>query len=189
MAKRTHGGEEIDRSVYATNYTEFTVKRKPSPAVILVRIAMIILYIGIPVGVFCIPNMWWLGSLTFLMAAIVWYFTWPFTIIEFEYTLSSGDLRFEKNFGQRKRVTVLEKKIKDMKIIAPYTEEHKSKYPVKGKTYDFRASDKQTDDVYFAIFDENGQDSAVLFQCTNKALKIFKSYNKENTVMVDTLRY
>lgn len=189
MAKRTHGGEEIDRSVYATNYTEFTVKRKPTAATTLVRIGMILVYIGIPVGVFCIPNMWWLGSLTFLMAAIVWYFTWPYTTIEYEYTLSSGDFRFEKNFGQRKRVTILEKKIKDMKIIAPYTDEYKANYKITGKTYDFRESDKQTSDVYFAVFEEGGADNLILFQCTNKALKIFKSYNKENTVMVDTLRY
>ncbi len=188
MAKKTHGGEEVDPSVYSTNYTEFTLKKKPDAKILLIRALMILVYIGIPVGVFCIPNMWWLGALTLLMVVVVWYFTWPFTIIEYEYTLSSGDWKFEKNFGSRRKVTVLEKKVKDMLIIAPYTDSRRTEYKA-AKVYDFRKSPKHNDDIYFAAFEEDGKTSVIYFQCTNKALKIFKSYNKNNTVSVDTLRY
>ena len=189
MARKTHGGEEIDRSVYSTNYTEFTLKKKADGKIILVRLLMICIYVGIPAGIFMIPNMWWLGSISFLAVAIACYFTWPFTNIEYEYTLSSGDFKFVKNYGQRKHVTVLEKKIKDMKIIAPYTEENKQKFTKFAKTYDFRKSPKHTEDIYMAVFEENGADNLILFQCTNKALKIFQSYNKQNTIAVDTLHY
>lgn len=188
MAKKTHGGEEIDPSVYSTNYTEFTVKKKASPKIILIRALMLIVYVAIPVGVFCIPNMWWLGALSCLMVIVAWYFTWPFTNIEHSYILSSGDWKFETSYGQRRKTTVLEKKVKDMKLIAPYSDERYSNYKP-AKVYDFRKSPKQTEDVFFAVFEESEKDSMILFQCTNKAMKILKSYNKENTVTVDFLRY
>lgn len=87
--------------------------------------------------------------------------------------------------GGRKRKDTLKFKIKDCEIIAPYTSEYADKYASVTEVYDFRSGPKQKDDIYFAIF--GGK--KVLFQCTNKALKIFKSYNKENVVSVDTLRY
>jgi len=189
MAKRTRGGEEIDPSVYATNYTEFTLKKDPTPKVLLIRAIMLLVYIAIPVAVFLIPNMWWLGALCCLMVVVAWYFTWPYTIIENEYTLSSGNWRFETSYGSRRNVVALEVKIKDMKKIAPFEGEALGLTKSCAKVYDFRKNPKQTEDIYYAVFDENGKESLILFQCTNKALKIFRSYNKENTVMVDTLRY
>ena len=190
MAKRTRSGEEIDPSVYATNYTEFTVKKKADMKIILLRTLMIAAYISIPLTLFVlVPDLWFLGALSCLMVIITWYFTWPFTNIEFEYTLSSGDWKFEKNYGNRRRDTVLEKKVKDMKIIAPYTAEYRSEYKSCARVYDFRRSPKHTEDIYFAVFEENGKNCMIIFQCTNKALKIFKSYNKQNTVLTDTLKY
>ena len=189
MAKRTVGGEEVDPSVYSNNYTEFTVKKKPDAKILLIRAIMLLVYVSIPVGIFLIPNMWWLGALSCLLVIIVWYFTWPFTIIEYEYTMSSGNWRFETNYGSRRRVVSLEKKIKEMKKIAPFTGEDRDLVKKCAKVYDFRSGPKHTEDIYFATFEEDGKDCIILFQCTNKAMKILKSYNKENTVTVDTLRY
>lgn len=187
MARTTHGGEEIDRSVYSTNYTEFSVKKKADATILLTRLIMLLAYAGIVIGLFLV--MWFMGAIAVLLVSILWYFTWPFTQIEYEYVISSGDWKFEKSFGSRRRTTVLEKKIKDMEIIAPYDSANRDKCPKGAKIYDFRASAKQTEDIFFAVFEENGQKSVILFQCTNKAQKILKSYNKENTVTVETLRY
>ena len=187
MAKRTLGGEEIDPSVYATNYTEFTVKKKADAKIILIRLLMMAAYVAIVVGTVLVA--WWLGALSFLMVVIAWYFTWPFTNIEYEYTLSSGDWKFEKNYGNRRKVEVLNKKVKDMLVIAPYTDEYYKDYKSCQKIYDFRKSANHKEDIYFAVFEENGKNAVILFQCTNKALKILKSYNKQNTVTVDTLKY
>lgn len=186
MAK-THSGEEIDRSANSTNYTEFTVKKSLNAKMILIRAALITVYAAIVILIFL--KAWWLGAISALLVAILWYFTWPLTSIEYEYTTSSGDWRFEKITGSKHRSTVLDVKIKDMKLIAPYTSEYADKYSAAAKTYDFRKSEKQTEDVYFALFEENGADSVILFQCTNKALKIFASYNKAATVKCDTLHY
>ncbi|MBR6676939.1 MAG: hypothetical protein IKL24_06370 [Clostridia bacterium] len=185
MAKRTRGGEEIDPSVYATNYTEFTLKKDASPKILLIRVAMLAAYIAIALVIFL--KLWWLGALVALVFIAALYFTWPLTNIEHQYTLSSGGWKFETSYGPRS-VVALEVKIKDMKKIAPIDSDAE-KLVKTAKVYDFRSSPKQKEDIYYAVFEEGGKDSIILFQCTNKALKIFKSYNKENTVVVDTLRY
>lgn len=184
---RTHSGEEIDRSANSTNYTEFTVKKSSDAKIILIRTALIIIYIAIVVSIWFAA--WWLGAISVLAVAVAWYFTWPLTNIEYEYTTSSGNWRFEKITASKRRSTVLDVKIKDMEIIAPYTAEYADKYKSAAKTYDFRKNSKQTEDVYFALFEENGAKSLILFQCTNKALNIFSIYNKEGTVKCDTLHY
>lgn len=184
---RTHSGEEIDRSANSTNYTEFTVKKSSGAKTVLIRASLITVYVAIIV-VICLKA-WWLGAISALLVAIAWYFTWPLTNVEYEYTTSSGTWRFEKITGSKHRSTVLEVKIKDMKLIAPYTSEYADKYSGAAKVYDFRKSAKQTEDVYFATFEKDSEKSLILFQCTNKALKIFSSYNKEATVKCDTLHY
>ena len=186
MAKRTKGGEEIDSSVYATNYTEFTVKKKATPKIILIRAAMLTAYIAVALVIFL--KLWWLGAIVALAFIAALYFTWPLTNIEHQYTLSSGNWKFETSYGPRSTVA-LEKKVKDMKIIAPYTEEYLKDYKKPAVTHDFRKSPSHKEDIYFAVYEEDSKEHMIIFQCTNKALKIFKSYNKANTVSVDTLRY
>lgn len=186
MASRTHGGEEIDRSLNSTNFTEFTQKKKPTGKVVLARIAIILVCVAL--FVVCTLIAWYMGAISLLLAAIVFYFLWPLTNTEYEYVTSSGDWIFTKITGGKRRKEVLNVKIKDMDIIAPYTSEYADRRKA-DKVYDFRESDKQTEDIYFATFDEDGKKAMILFRCTNKALKILYSYNKENTVKVDTLRY
>lgn len=186
MARRTAGGQEIDPSVYSNNYTEFTVKKKATAKINLIRAAMLVVYISIVLVIFL--KLWWLGALVALGFIAALYFTWPLTNIEHSYTLSSGNWKFETSYGPRSSV-VLEKKIKEMKKIGPFTGEAKDLVKSAAKVYDFRISAKQTEDVFYATFEEGGKDNLILFQCTNKAQKILKSYNKENTTTVDTLRY
>ena len=82
----------------------------------------------------------------------------------------------------------LEVKIKDMLLIAPYTQETAKEYS-KAKVYDFRKSSRQTEDIYCAVFENEAGKNLILFQCTEKALSIFKYYNKENTVDGETFKY
>lgn len=186
MAKITHGGEEIDRSVNAINFTEFTQKKKPDGKTIAVKALLMLLYIS--TAVFCWFFAWYLGAIGLLLAIILFWLTWPLTNTEYEYITSSGNLIFTKIIGGKKRREVLNVKIKDMEIIAPYTSEYADRQKA-DKIYDFRESEKQTEDIYFAIFDDNDKKAMILFRCTGKALKIFASYNKANTVKADYLRY
>ena len=145
-----------------------------------------ILYIGVVVGMWFI--LWWLGAISLLVAVALCYFTWPYTNIEYEYTTSSGEWRFVRIYGGKKRVPVLEVKIKDMLLIAPYTQETAKEYS-KAKVYDFRKSSRQTEDIFCAVFENEAGKNLILFQCTEKALSIFKYYNKENTVDGETFKY
>ena len=120
-----HDGAEIDRSTHSINYTEFTVKKKTEGMLILAKIGLILLYIGIVAVIWALAS-WWLGCISLLLSIITWYFTWPFVNIEYEYTTASGDLQFTKIYGGKKRSTILEKKIKEMELIAPYTSEYTS---------------------------------------------------------------
>ncbi len=192
---RFHDGQEIDRSTHSTNYTEFTVKKKSEGPVMTTKLLLILAYVAVIIGAFVALGSggvgMYLGVVFFLGVIILVYFTWPLTNHEYEYVTESGDWTFTTIIaGGRIKKENLKIKIKDCKVIAPYSSEKYNDYANVTKKYDFRKSVKQTEDVYFAVFtDKDGNDAMILFQCTNKALKIFRSYNKENTVVVDTLRY
>ena len=191
---RFHDGQEIDRSTHSTNYTEFTVKKKAEGPVATQRLLFALLYVVVVVLAFVALGSggvgMYLGVVFFLAVIILVYFTWPLTNHEYEYVTESGDLTFTTIIGGgRIKKENLKVKIKDCEIIAPYTSEHTAAFADVTKKYDFRKSTKDTDDIYFAVVDVKGTRSMILFQCTNKALKIFRSYNKEHTVAVDTLRY
>ena len=191
---RFHDGQEIDRATHSTNFTEFTVKKTIEGSLLMTRILMILGYIAVVALAFVAMGAggvgMYLGIVFFLAVIILVYFTWPLTNVEYEYVTASGDLTFNTIIaGGRFKKENLKFKIKDCEIIAPYTSEHTDKFATVTKKYDFRKSSKDTDDIYFAVINEKDSKAMVIFQCTNKALKIFKSYNKENTVSVDTLRY
>ena len=191
---RFHDGQEIDRATHSTNFTEFTVKKAMEGSLVTARLLLILGYIAIVALAFVVmtipgPGMY-LGIVFFLAVIIVIFFTWPLTTVEYEYVTASGEITFTTIIGGGKmKKENLKFKIKDCEIIAPYTSEHTDKFATVTKKYDFRKSVKDTDDIYFAVINEKDAKAMVIFQCTNKALKIFKSYNKENTVSVDTLLY
>ena len=191
---RFHDGQEIDRSTHSTNYTEFAVKKKVEGSLLTTRLLMILGYIAVVALAFAAMaggGVWmYLGVVFFLGTIILVYFTWPLTNIEYEYVTESGDLTFSTIIaGGRIKKENLKIKIKECEIIAPYSSEKYNDYANITKKYDFRKESKQTEDIYFAVATIKNERAIILFQCTNKALKIFRSYNKENTVAVDTLRY
>ena len=192
---RFHDGQEIDRSTHSTNYTEFTVKKKSEGPVMTTKLLLILAYsVGVVLAYVALGSGGvglYLGVVFILGVIIRVYFTWPLTNHEYEYVTESGDLTFTTIIaGGRIRKETLKIKIKDCEIIAPYSSEKYNDYANITKKYDFRKSVKETEDIYFAVFTEkDGNKAMILFQCTNKALKIFRSYNKENTIAVDTLRY
>ena len=138
MATVTHGGEEIDRSVNSTNFTEFTLKKKATGKTVLARLGILAIFAVIIVICCLIPEIAIaIGSLGLLLALISFFFLWPLTKIEYEYITTSGDWIFTKIIGGKRRKEVLKVKIKDMDIIAPYTSEYAEKQKA-DKTYEFR---------------------------------------------------
>ena len=132
---------QADQSLYSFNYIDFSVKRNLDFKTLILKIVLIIIYVAIPVFIF--TKAWYLGAFMVLGVAIAWYLTWPYTNVEYEYVLSSGNWQFKKKYGSRKSVLLLEKRVSEMKIIAPYKEEYSNPYQQSKKVYDLRKMLKQ----------------------------------------------
>lgn len=112
---------------------------------------------------------------------IVVFFTWRYTKVEYEYSITSGILTFSEIYGGRSRKTVTEFRLKDCTVIAPLSELNEHSDAVADVTYSALA-DKDSPAAYFAAFEnDNGKKCIFFFQATEKALKICRFYNPSHT--------
>lgn len=170
------------------NFAELTVEQKPVGKAKLkkkLRTLIKVLWIVIMLyAIFSIGGIFiFLGAI--LLATGTWfisYITTPLVLTEYRYSILSGDLCFDKFSGGRYyKEDILRIKIADMSVIAPYHDEEKKKLadaPDIVNRYEY-CSEMAEPDLYFAIFEQNGQKSVVFFDATQKALKIMKFLNKE----------
>ena len=175
------------------NYAEYTVEQKPEGKYLVRRILMIVFYVafsGVWLGVLVgVLKLWPFGALWPVLLAIIVFFTWRFVAMEHEYVIQSGMITFTEVFGHRTRKKAFEYKIRDMKKIAPTTDEYAAEYADASVTGDFRGSVKSPDSYFFTYGDEGGKKCVVFFEATNKAIKVMRFYNGQGTVMSTTLRY
>lgn len=179
----------------SSNYTEYVVAQKAEGSWRTKRILLIMLYIAVGliwlVGVVGILKIWPLGMFTPLLIWMTTFFTWRYVAVEYEYTIASGALTFSHIYGRRSRKQQCEFRIKELTKIAPVSDEYKSDYEATDIeiVHEFRGSVKSPDAYFFTYTAENGKKGVVFFECTNKALKLFRYYNPSATVMSNTLRY
>lgn len=110
-------------------------------------------------------------------------YVWKLFNVELEYSMTSGIMTFSRIYGGMRRKKVLDVFIKDMREIAPVTDdtmEHLRSIGVE-KDYLF-ASSASADDMYYATFDCDGRLSVVYFEATEKTLKILRFYNPATVV-------
>lgn len=173
-----------------SNYAEYGTTQKAEGKFLIMKICFVILYIAVICTIFINTKLAVIiGAIAVLLDAILVFFTWRYTSPDYKYVIETGSVRFYKSYGKKSRL-LLETKIKDMEIIAPYTDAYNE--PAKASdiaaTYDLRGTAK-TPDAFFAIFKAGGKKTLVLFEGTNKALKLFAYYNKEHTVVREDLRH
>lgn len=122
-----------------------------------------------------------LAALAPVALLIVVYFTWRYTKIEYEYSITSGILTFSEIYGGRSRKTIVEFRLKDCVDIAPISEQ--DKLDDFGAEVSYVAlSEKDAPDAYFATFEnEKGRKCVFFFEATEKALKICRFYNPSHT--------
>ena len=103
----------------------------------------------------------------------------PTTVVSFEI------IKDRKNKDGDARNVVLERPVKSAELVAPWTAEYKAKYEGTNHTFiDFRSSVKKTDDIYFAMFEEDdGSKTVIAFEAVNKVVEKFAYYNKEATIV------
>ena len=140
------------------NMYEYVVSPAKQPIWKLKRTLAIIGYIVYAITVFGIgvytklllPMM----ALVPLSTWILIFFTWRYVAVEYEYSFVSGTMTLTKILGGRARKKVLEVRIKELHMIAPYDGDYiKQAEAFKPeKSYDF-VSSMQSPDLYFALLE------------------------------------
>ena len=109
--------------------------------------------------------------------------TWRYTQLEWEYTLLDGILILDKIYGKKTRRSVFEGELRQAVRIAPYTEDFmrdaEEKLPIR-KVIDATASE-DAQEVWFILFDQDGEGWLVLLEADETMLRVFRHYNARAT--------
>ena len=175
------------------NYFEYCFEAKNEGKLKFKRILLILAYILFPIilfSVLCMFKLYVLGCFIVLFTAIIWFFTWRYVQIEYEYQIVKGEMTFSKIYGRKSRREFLKVRIQDMSLIAPYKDEYKSRADAAENKY-YAVSSMSSPDVYVGIFtdEKTKKTSAVFFEATAKMVKLAKFYNSSVTVENPNLRY
>lgn len=112
------------------------------------------------------------------IAVLVWYL-WRFVSVEFEYTISGGEITFDVVYGRRQRKPYYSAKISKMETIAPLVQKDLSAERISGATREvFCASSRQNPATWYAVVAEEGGGKTLLFfEMTAKAEKVLRFHN------------
>ncbi len=143
----------------------------------------IILGVIIAFIVVCLAIKFFWGAILPLVFLGVFMYLWKYFNVELEYSMTSGMMTFSRIYGGNKRKKVLELLIKDMREIAPVTDDTMAHLNSLGVEQDYLfASSSKADDMYYAIFDKDGKLSVVYFEATQKTLQILRYYNSATVI-------
>ena len=120
-------------------------------------------------------------ALTPFGLALIIFLTWRYTSVEFEYSITSGEMTVSKIFGGRTRRELISFRLRDCAKIAPAAEGASA----------FRAdetvsalSSPNAPDAYCAALEEaDGKKFLIYFEATQKALRICHFYNAAATIL------
>ena len=167
---------------------EYAVSEKKTVKLLLKKLCLLFIYFLFVVAWFIFGFVSKFFPLLALMPVTLWmlvFFTWRYVNVEYEYSMTSGDITFSKIYGNRQRKKVIEFKIKDCTLIAPFDKsEAKARDYSPEKVY-YMLSDINAPSAYVALLEKDGKHIAVCFEATEKALKICRFYNAPATVIAD----
>ncbi len=173
-----------EESSIGVNYFEYNVEKKTDTKTKLERAGIVIIDIILLVLVFAfVPSELLLIAFCgfAMLFAILTYFLYKRTEIEYEYIVSSGDFSMNKIYGGRSRKELFNLKVSAFHTIAPYSEDaiKKESSGAEMKTYTCISSPDALD-IYYATFTkEDGKKCAVIFECPKKALTTLRFYNSK----------
>lgn len=167
------------------NTYDFVVTRKKEGKyrlkVIFGRIGIVALFLGIA-GILIAFNLPWLVAILFPLIPVGVYMG-KLLVEEYEYSMTSGTITFSLIRGSSKRKKLLELLIKDFREIAPYDDNACAHLESIGIRKDYRLfSSADAPDVYYGLFEKDGQMQVVYFEATQKALQILRFYNTVTVV-------
>ncbi len=173
------------------NFAEYTVEKKCVGMYRLQRIGMkiftwipgIVITLGfmmfnIPIWIVMIP----------IYPSLIWPkimkpLLYPYVYIEYEYQVVSGSMRVAKIYGKCRRKQILDLNISSMIAIAPYSGEYKAAADAPDiKVRHECVSIMSAPEIYYALYEENGEKKVLFFEPTNKALKLMQFHNRKTVV-------
>lgn len=168
------------------NTYEFVVAQANRGKVKLRRILAVVAYVLfflVCAATLILLNLPWLVALLPLAEWIVIFFSWRYLAVEYEYSMTSGVMTFSHIYGGRTRKTRLELNIKSCHEIAPLDDDALTRLEGReiAKEYRFISADDASE-IYYALFEEDGEPAVVLFEPTAKALSILRFYNPMTVV-------
>ena len=182
------------------NTYEFVVHQRIEGKWLLARIGLILLYVSYVLGALLLGiTTRIIAPLLALITISLWiiiFITWRYTDVEYEYSITSGELTFSKIFGSRSRRRQLVILLRDAVRIAPldngeYSALAESWHPEREYT---AVSSMSAPDIYYVLFEFKGADkkekrrAIFYFEATARALQICRFYNPSGTVMTKTSR-
>ena len=156
-------------------------KRKTTK--ILGRAGLLVVVIGFVVA--CLMTFAPLAILAMVMLPVI-ITLWKKFNCEFKYVIEGASMTFYYvYFASKKPKKILEVVIKDFHEVAPRTAESDAQIKADGynKVYMF-APATNSEDQYYATFEQNGEKCVVYFQAVEKSLKLLRYYNSKTIVTV-----
>ena len=178
----------------SVNYAEYTVAKKAEGTNLRKRIGLIaiyLIYIAVVVTLIVLTQGGgaMLGFLFFLVFIILVFFTWKLVKEDRKYECLNAKLvisELNEGIGSKPKV-VSDDLISSYDLIAPANEEYREKWTVADEIRDYRG-DSKSPDSYFARAEKDGKSTVILFEATNKMLKVMKFYNSKGTVVTAVRR-
>ena len=176
----------------SVNYAEYTVTKKAEGTNLRKRIILIAVYVIYAVVAVILMvkfrlAMW--GFLFFLFFVNLVFFSWKLVKEDRKYECLNAKLvisELNEGIGSKPKI-VSEDLISAYSVIAPANEEYREQWSNADEIKDFRG-DTKSPDSYFARLEKDGKSTVVLFEVTNKMLKVMKFYNSKGTVVTEVRR-
>ena len=164
---------------YSINTIEYMVKKKTDSSIRTKRFLIIFLAVVISVAV-CALTFRYVpaaGAIVIIFMAGLVKMLWGSTNIEYEYTISQGDMTMDAIIGAKKRKTVASFLIREAESIAKYD----GKVP-EGAIVINACISPDHPETWCAVYkDEKRRKTALLFSAFNKALDLMAYYNRTAT--------
>lgn len=160
-------------------FVEHLVARQPSTQTRMTQVLLVLTALVLSYTLFGFAKV--LGIFFAGIIAGVWFavwYLWRFFNVEYEYSLTNGDLDIDQIYGKRKRKNVLSTHVRYFELIAPVqSERYKQCRQDKSiQTYLDFSSHVNVEGTFFGVFSNEKGRKMVFFEPTEEMLDIMKVY-------------
>ncbi len=173
---------------------DFTVIRKVEGRVLLMRNALLSLYVLVAVlyilaFTVLVPIIQLIAILPLLLLILI-FFTWRYVHVEYESSIRGDRIDFSRVLMKNnKKKLLLSLTISQVRRIVPLLPIEETLKTLASHTMDLRGGGDPPDAYCMLYDDERGRTCAVLFRATRRMLRLFLLHNPEGTVESDNLIY